>query len=203
MRYAVSLREFALHGTFPSTCESERDGGALMAIARCLLNETKVLRSPWNEATSTRAYQYNRTSYKTIGMGTPYRRMSGKYAIFLHLRVMGSAAYVLVEGHKDMASERACRGVLVGCNEEGPLYLIYKPGSQKVIKRRNFASKKHLPVSLTSKWECIKREHIKNLRIGKAHKRRVIYRKRTTSINSPEYDYRRKETSTIMRLINL
>lgn len=50
-----------------------------MWIARCLLDDTKLSRYIWNEATSTTAaYLYNCMSHKTIGMETSYRIIYGK-----------------------------------------------------------------------------------------------------------------------------
>lgn len=119
--------------------KSEKDGSTLMAIARCLFNETKLPRHLMNNVPSTSAYHYNGIPHRSIGMDTPYHRMYGKHPNLSHLRIIGAKAFLHVEGYKDKMLERACQGIPIGYDEENPCR-FYKPtivtiGSTALVKR--------------------------------------------------------------------
>ena len=78
---------------------SERDGRTIMDMTRCLLNEARLPTPLWGEIASTAVFQINRLPHAAIGGDTPYHRMFGKHADLLFSRIIGTRAFVHVEGY--------------------------------------------------------------------------------------------------------
>eukprot|EP00903_Cladosiphon_okamuranus_P014960 g13848.t1 len=76
-----------------------------------------------NRATSV--FLVNRLPHKALKGDTPYWRMFGKQANLSFLRIIGSRAFVYVEGYTTKLQARAWEGVLVGYDNDRPTFRIY------------------------------------------------------------------------------
>ena len=116
---------------------SERDGRTIMNMTRCLLNEANLPRHLWGEIAATSVFLVNRLPHKAIKGDTPYWRMFGKQANLSFLRIIGSRAFVHVEGHTTKLQPRAWEGVLVGYDNDSPTFRIYNRTTGRVTSSRN------------------------------------------------------------------
>ena len=106
--------EFASTNTPQQVGVSERDGGILAAMTRCLLKDSGLPPFLWGELMFTAAYLLNRVPHSALGMVTPYKKLYGKDANLSHLRVIGARAFVHVETHTKKMADKAWEGALCG-----------------------------------------------------------------------------------------
>ncbi len=116
---------------------SERDGRTIMNMTRCLLNENQLPKHLWGEIAATSVFLINRLPHKALRGDTPYFRMFGKQANLSFLRIIGSRAFVHVEGHTTKLQPKAWEGVLVGYNNDSPTFRVYDRRTGRVTSSRN------------------------------------------------------------------
>eukprot|EP00752_Nemacystus_decipiens_P017171 g15384.t1 len=116
---------------------SERDGRTIMNMTRCLLNEANLPKHLWGEIAATSVFLVNRLPHKALKGDTPYYRMFGKQANLSFLRIIGSRAFVHVEGHTTKLQPKAWEGVLVGYNNDSPTFRIYDRATGRITSSRN------------------------------------------------------------------
>ena len=104
---------------------SERDGRTIMDMTRCSLNEAHLPKTLWGEIASTAVFLINRLPHPAIGGDTPYHRMFGKHADLSFLRIIGTRAFVHVEGYTTKLQPNAWEGVLVGYDSDKPTFRVY------------------------------------------------------------------------------
>eukprot|EP00903_Cladosiphon_okamuranus_P019947 g18331.t2 len=116
---------------------SERDGRTIMNMTRCLLNEANLPKHLWGEIAATSVFLVNRLPHKALKGDTPYRRMFGKQANLSFLHIIGSRAFVRVEGHTTKLQARAWEGALVGYDNDSPTFRIYNRTTGRITSSRN------------------------------------------------------------------
>ncbi|CAB1109566.1 unnamed protein product [Ectocarpus sp. CCAP 1310/34] len=116
---------------------SERDGRTIMNMARCIINETNLPKHLWGEIAATSVFLINRLPHKALKGDTPYFRMFGKQANLSFLRIIGSRAFVHIEGHTTKLQAKAWEGVLVGYNDDSPTFRIYNRTTGRITSTRN------------------------------------------------------------------
>eukprot|EP00752_Nemacystus_decipiens_P005704 g5162.t1 len=116
---------------------SERDSRTIMNMARCLLNEANLPKHLWGEIAATSVFLINRLPHKALKGDTPYCRMFGKQANLSFLRIIGSRAFVHVEGHTTKLQPQAWEGVLVGYDNDSPTFRIYNRTTGRITSSRN------------------------------------------------------------------
>eukprot|EP00903_Cladosiphon_okamuranus_P012044 g11309.t1 len=116
---------------------SERDGRTITNMTRCLLNEANLPKHLWGEIAATSVFLVNRLPHKALKGNTPYWRMFGKQANLSFLRIIGSRAFVHVEGHNTKRQPRAWEGVLVGYENDSPTFRIYNRTTGHITSSRN------------------------------------------------------------------
>ena len=77
------------------------------------------------EMATTVLFLLNRLPNKTIGGDTPQYKMFGKHADLSFLRTIGARGFVHNEGHLRKLDSRAREGVLIGYDDDKPIYRIY------------------------------------------------------------------------------
>eukprot|EP00903_Cladosiphon_okamuranus_P021322 g19592.t1 len=82
---------------------SERDGRTIINTTSCLVNEANLPK----HITATSVFLVNRLPHKALKDDTPYWRMFGKQANLSFLRIIGSRAFVHVEGQTTKLQPRA------------------------------------------------------------------------------------------------
>lgn len=116
---------------------SERDGRTIMNMTRCLLHEARLPKQLWGEIAATSVFLINRLPHKALKGDTPYYHLFGKQADLSFLRVIGSRAFVHVEGHTTKLQPKAWEGVLVGYNDDSPTFRVYNRETKRLASSRN------------------------------------------------------------------
>ncbi|CAN0486097.1 unnamed protein product, partial [Discosporangium mesarthrocarpum] len=125
--------------TLTQTLTFERSWGMLMAVTRCLLQESGLPSVLWPEAFATATYIGNRVPTSSLAGGTPYAAWFGSPASLAHLRVWGARAFVHEERPQPGGKlcNRAWEGCLVQYGEESRTYGIWKRGTRTIVFTRN------------------------------------------------------------------
>ncbi|CAM9874569.1 unnamed protein product, partial [Sphacelaria rigidula] len=129
--------EYASTNTPQQVGVSERDGGILAPMTRCLLKDSELPPFLWGELMFTAAYLLNRVPHSALDMVTPYKKLYGNDANLSHLRVIGARAFVHVEIHTKKMAEKAWEGSLCGYSPKSKSYRIYNPATKRVVESRN------------------------------------------------------------------
>ncbi|CAM9978444.1 unnamed protein product, partial [Sphacelaria rigidula] len=89
--------EFAATNTPQQIGVSDRDGGTLAAMSRCLLADSGLPSFLWGELAYMAAYLMNRVPHSALNMESPFKRLNGVEPELSHLRVIGARAFVHIE----------------------------------------------------------------------------------------------------------
>ena len=116
---------------------SECDGRTIMDMTRCLLNEAHLPKTLWGEIASTAVFLTNRLPLAGIGGDTPFHRMFGKHADLPYFRIIGTRAFVHVEGYTTKVQPKAWEGILVGYDSDKPTFRVYDRYTGSVSSSRN------------------------------------------------------------------
>ena len=108
-----------------------------MDMTRCLLNEAHLPKPLWGEIASTAVFLVNRLPHAAIGGDTPYHRMFEKHADLSFLRIIGTRAFVHVEGYTTKLQPKAWEGVLVGYDSDRPTVRVYDRYTGRISSSRN------------------------------------------------------------------
>ena len=113
---------------------AERNWRTLFEMARCLLLESGLPKTLWTYAIKSAAYIRNRC-YNNRTNQTPYETMTGVKPDLSKMSVFGSECYAYKHDHTKLDT-RCEKGNFVGHDTNSPAYLIFYPGSGKVLKHR-------------------------------------------------------------------
>ena len=91
-------QQFSAPYTTKQNGASERDGRTIMDTTRCFLNEAHLPKPLWGEIASAAVFLIIRLPHAAIGGDTPYHRRFRKHADLSFLRIIGTRAFVHVEG---------------------------------------------------------------------------------------------------------
>ena len=144
-------QQFSAPYTLQQNGVSERDGRTIMDITRCLLNETNLPKTLWREIASTAVFIINRLQHASIGGDTPHYRMFGKHAVLSFSRVIGTRAYVNVEGYTPKLQPKAWEGVLVGYDSDKPTFRVYDRSPGRISCSRNVSFIEERPTVLPNR----------------------------------------------------
>ena len=131
------VQQFSSPHTPQQNGVSERDGRTIMNMTRCILHEAKLPKQLWGEIAATSVFLINRLPLKALKGDTPYYRMFGKQANLSFLRIIGSRAFVHIEGHVTKLQPKAWEGVLVGYNDDSPTFRVYNRATGRITSSRN------------------------------------------------------------------
>lgn len=113
---------------------SERDGGILAAMTRCLLKDTGLSSFLWSKLLFTAAYLLNnRVPHSALGITTPYKKLYAVEADISHLRVIEARAFVNVESQTKTMADKALELSLCCCSPRYKYYHIYNPATKQVV----------------------------------------------------------------------
>lgn len=101
---------------------AERMNRTLANKTRCILVNSKLLRSFWANAVNTTCYLVNRSPSAAIGFKTPEEVWSRRPASYENLRIFRCLAYVHINQGK--LDARALKGVFLGYPDEVKGYRI-------------------------------------------------------------------------------
>ncbi|CAN0490408.1 unnamed protein product, partial [Discosporangium mesarthrocarpum] len=128
-------QEFTAPYTPQQHAPIERVWGTLMAVTRCLLQESGLPSVLWPEAFATATYIGNHVPTSSLAGGTPYAAWFGSPASLAHLRVWGARAFVHEE--RPQPGGKLCiqagEGCLVQYGEESRTYGIWKRGNRTIV----------------------------------------------------------------------
>ena len=91
------LLEYASTNTPQQIGMSERVGGTLAAMVRCMLADSGLPMFLCGEFMFTAAYVGNRAPHFALNMQSPYKMMKGTESDLRILRVIGASAFVHIE----------------------------------------------------------------------------------------------------------
>ena len=110
----------------------------LVERVRCLLLQSQLLRSFWDEALNTVVHVLNLTPCVPLEFDVPDRIWSNNKIFYDHLRVFGCKAIVHIlkdERSKLDAKTRPCLFIGYGQDELG--YRFYDPVQKKLVRSRD------------------------------------------------------------------
>ena len=116
---------------------SERVGGTLAAMVRCMLADSGLPMFLCGEFMFTAAYVGNRAPYFALNMQSPYKMMKGTESDLRILRVIGASAFVHIERRTKKLALKAVEGRLVGYSSNSKSYRVYNPAIRCIIESRN------------------------------------------------------------------
>ena len=108
------LLEYASTNTPQQIGMSERVGGTLAAMVRCMLADSGLPMLFWGELMFTAAYVGNRAPHSALNMQSPYKMLKGTEPDLRILRVIGARAFVHIERRTKKLALKAVEGRLVG-----------------------------------------------------------------------------------------
>lgn len=117
---------------------AERANRTLVEMARYMLIQSKLSKSLWAEAINTAVFIRNRCPSKQLTETTPIEMWSNKKPYVEFMRIFGSKVIALNKGPR--LNKFEAKGelyLLVGYSDESKIYRLWKPGTRKVIKRRD------------------------------------------------------------------
>jgi len=113
---------------------AERKNMTIVEAARAMMYDQNMPKFLWAEACNTTVYVQNRTPQRALGKITPEKVFIGKTPEVSHFRIFGSLAYCHIPKEKrKMLDQTAEKRYLVGYSENAKAYIIYLPGSRKVV----------------------------------------------------------------------
>ena len=104
----------------------------------------------WGKMAVTAVVLLNRLPNTTIGDDMPYYRMFGKHVDLSFLPTIGARDFVHNEGHLRKLDPRAREGVLIGCDDDKPTYIIYFRETGQVTSTRNVAFMEVPPAAIST-----------------------------------------------------
>lgn len=117
---------------------AERRNRTLVEMARCLLLQSGLSHKFWAEAVNAANYIRNRSPTKALDGKTPFEVLTGKIPDVTHLRVFGSAVFIL---NKDpnigKFDSRGMPGIFVGYADSSKGYRIWLPNEHKTVFSRD------------------------------------------------------------------
>lgn len=117
---------------------AERMNRTLLDMARCFLIQSNLPSMFWSDAIATACYIRNRCPTRTLNGLTPHEKWTGEFPILSHLRVFGSAVYVLDKTPgKDKFAIKSNKGIFVGYPRESKGYRIWMPDARKIVVTRD------------------------------------------------------------------
>lgn len=120
---------------------SERAGGLLTTMARCMAIEGNLPEGLWPELVATAAYLLNRSPTRALKYKTPMEAATGQKPSVAHIYKVGSRAYAYKTRKGDLPKRnkldgRCHIGYLVGF-EGHNIYRIWIPSRNEVIRTRD------------------------------------------------------------------
>ena len=130
------LLEYASTNTPQQIGLSERVGGTLAAMVRCMPADSGLPMFLWGELMFTAAYVGNRAPHSALNMQSPYKMLKGTEPDLRILRVIGARAFVHIERRTKKLAPKAVEGRLVGYSSNSKSYRVYNPVT-RCIESRN------------------------------------------------------------------
>ena len=131
------LLEYASTYTPQKISMSERVGGTLAAMVRCMLADSGLPTFLWGELMFTAAYVGNRVPHSALNMQSPYKMLKGTEPDLRILRVIGARAFVHIERRTKKLALKAVEGRLVGYSSNSKSYGVYSPVTRCIMESRN------------------------------------------------------------------
>ena len=108
---------------------SERVGGTLAFMVRCMLADSRLTTFLWDELMFTAAYVGNRAPHFTLNMQSPHKKLKGTEPDVRILRVIGARAFVHTKRRIKKLALKAVEGRFVGYNSNRKSYRVYNPAT--------------------------------------------------------------------------
>jgi hypothetical protein len=115
----------------------EQRNQTMVAMARALLKQRRMLAEFWGEAVVTAVYLQNRLPTKSLTGRTPYEAWHGRKPAVNHLRVFCYRVLVKQLSDVDKLADRSHAGVFIGYAEGAKAYRILDPAAQQVCTVRD------------------------------------------------------------------
>jgi hypothetical protein len=132
------LRQYSQAYTPTQNGTAERMNRTLTETARCLSFETPVPLYLWPETISTADYLINRRPASKFGHRTPEELFTKKRPDLSHLRIFGSATYVLIPIRMNgKMAPKSRKAIMVGYNHTSKCYHCYVPSLKKIVISRD------------------------------------------------------------------
>ena len=114
-------------------------------MVRCLLVDIGVPPKLWGELMLTAAYFCNRMPHSGLDMETPFKRLYGKEASFLYLKIIGARAFVHINDAKKL-EPKSWEVILCGFSEDEAIsYRVWNPNTCRVVESKNVTFIETLP----------------------------------------------------------
>ena len=116
---------------------SERVGGTLAAMVRCMLADSGLLTFLWGELMFTAAYVGNRAPHSALNMQSSFKIPKGTGPDSRFLRVIGDRACVHIERRTKKLVPKTVEGRLVGDSSNSKSYRVYNPATRCIMESRD------------------------------------------------------------------
>jgi hypothetical protein len=130
LKHYGTVSHLSCLGTSQQNSRAERKLRHILDTVRALLLFTSLPTSFWGEATLTTVYTINRLPTPNLDNCTPHEKLFGSVPSYHHLRVFGSACFILLQPHERTKLEphsRLCCFLGYGVEQKG--YRCYDPVS--------------------------------------------------------------------------
>ena len=131
------LLKYASTNTPQQIGMSERVGGTLAAMVRCMLADSGLPMFLWGELMFTAVYVGNRAPHSALNMQSPYKMLKGTEPDLRILRVIGARAFVHIGRRTKKLALKAVEGRLVRYSSNSKSYRVYNPVTRCIIESRN------------------------------------------------------------------
>lgn len=112
---------------------AERKNRTLVEMAKCLLIQSELSPSFWEEAINTANYIRNRCPTSSLGGKTPFERWTGKPPDVGYFQEFGCRVYSLIrEPNKEKFGSRSRKGIFVGYAENSKAFRIWIPDEHRI-----------------------------------------------------------------------
>jgi hypothetical protein len=139
----------------------ERHWGTLVPIAQSMVRHAGLPKSYWALAMSATIHIRNRVISTGVG-GIPYEIVTGRRVDLHYMRVFGCPAYVHIDkSRRHKLGDCAWKGVFVGYALNSPAWLVYNPGTCRVISCRNVTFNEAIVLSMGE--ECSHDNELHNI----------------------------------------
>jgi transposase InsO family protein len=144
LKHYGTISHLSCPGTSQQNGRAERKLRHILDTVRALLLSTSLPTPFWGEATLTAVYTINRLPTPILDNCTPYERLFGSVPSYHHLRIFGSACFVLLQPHERTKLEprsRLCCFLGYGVEQKG--YRCYDPVSRRLRISRHVVFWEH------------------------------------------------------------
>jgi hypothetical protein len=133
----------------------ERQCGTFVPMALAMIHGAGLDRCYWAMAMHAATYIRNRV-WSDGANGMPYQLVTGLPPVLKYLRVFGCPCYVHIDKHlRRKLDDRDWKGVFVGYALDSPVYLIWNPRTQRLVRSRNVVFDELSTVGFTVMGESI------------------------------------------------